>query len=156
MRNTLRQEAYLHLMKTCWLASLLFCQMAFAQTMSDEEIIRQARQASNEAIARQDVDAVAAFWWEDYVVITGRGRVAAGREANTAEWRKMLAEVPLTRFERTPSEIIISRNNPELAWESGQWKGFNTYSAGGRYSAQWKKKNGQWKLQAELFVALEK
>ncbi|MCE2936874.1 MAG: YybH family protein [Cyclobacteriaceae bacterium] len=143
-------------MKTCWITCVLFCPMAFSQTMSDEEIIRQARQASNEGIARKDVDAVAAFWWEDYVVITGRGHVAAGREANAAEWRKMLAEAPLTRFERTPSEIIISRNNPELAWESGQWKGFNTYSAGGRYSAQWKKKNGQWKLQAELFVALEK
>jgi hypothetical protein len=32
----------------------------------------------------------------------------------------------------------------------------NTYSKGGRYSAQWKKKDGEWKLQAELFVALEK
>lgn len=143
-------------MKTCWLASLLFCPMAFAQTMSDEEIIRQARQASNEAIARQKVDAVAAFWWEDYVVIRGSGVVTAGKDANVADWKHMFAETPQTRFERMPSEIIISRNNPELAWESGQWKGFNTYSAGGRYSAQWKKKNGQWKLQAELFVALEK
>jgi hypothetical protein len=64
--------------------------------------------------------------------------------------------MPKTYFERTPTEIIISKNNPDMAWETGVWKGFNTYSKGGRYSAQWKKKDGAWKIQAELFVALEK
>ena len=69
---------------------------------------------------------------------------------------RMFKETPKTYFERTPVEIIISKNNPDLAWESGAWKGFNTYSKGGRYSAQWKTKDGAWKMQAELFVALEK
>ena len=68
----------------------------------------------------------------------------------------MFKETPKTSFERIPSEVIISKQNPDMAWESGIWKGFNTYSKGGRYSAQWKRKNGEWKIQAELFVALEK
>jgi hypothetical protein len=42
-----------------------------------------------------------------------------------------------------------------FAWEKGTWEGFNTYSKGGEYSAMWRKVNDEWKLQAELFVALK-
>ena len=131
-------------------------QFAFSQTKNDEELIRKARQMSNEAIARQDVDRISNFWLDDYLVIRGSGVIEQGKDANKANWRRMFKEAPQTYFERFPSEIVISKNNPDLAWESGEWKGFNTYSKGGRYSAQWKRKDGEWKLQAELFVALEK
>ena len=131
-------------------------QATYSQTATDEELISKARQTSNEAIARQDVEGISKFWLDDYVVIRGSGAVEQGKEANRASWRKIFKETPQTYFERIPSEIIISKNNPDLAWESGEWKGFNTYSKGGRYSAQWKKNDGEWKLQAELFVALEK
>jgi len=138
--------------------SILFLSshLACSQAHHEEELIRKSRQTSNAAIARQDVDAIASFWLEDYVVIRGSGVIEHGKEANKTEWRKIFKEAPQTYFERLPSEIIISKNNGDLAWESGVWKGFNTYSKGGRYSAQWKKKDGEWKLQAELFVALEK
>lgn len=108
------------------------------------------------SVDRQDVDGISKFWLDDYLVIRGSGTIEQGKEANITNWRKIFKEAPQTNFERFPSEIIISKNNPDLAWESGEWKGFNTYSKGGRYSAQWKRKNGEWKLQAELFVALEK
>ena len=101
-------------------------------------------------------DGISKFWLDDYVVIRGSGVIEQGKEANKANWRRIFKETPQTKFERFPSEIIVSKNNPDIAWESGEWKGFNTYSKGGRYSAQWKKKDGEWKLQAELFVALEK
>ena len=129
-------------------------QIAFSQT--EEELIRKTRQTSNEAIAKRDVDGIAKFWVDDYVVIRGSGVVTRGKEPNKTEWKRIFTETPQTYFERLPSEIIVSKNNPNLAWETGEWKGFNTYSKGGRYSAQWKKKDGEWKLQAELFVALEK
>jgi ketosteroid isomerase-like protein len=135
---------------------LMSFQSVFSQVRSDEDLIRSARKTSNEAIARQDVEGFSKFWLDDYVVIRGSGVIEQGKEANKANWMKIFKEAPQTKFERFPSEIIISKNNPDLAWESGEWKGFNTYSSGGRYSAQWKKKDGEWKLQAELFVALEK
>jgi ketosteroid isomerase-like protein len=128
----------------------------FSQTKNEEELIRKARQTSNEAIARQDVDGISKFWLEDYLVIRGSGVIEQGKEVCKKNWVRIFKETPQTNFERFPSEVIISKNNPDLAWESGEWKGFNTYSKGGRYSAQWKKKEGEWKLQAELFVALEK
>ena len=144
-------------MKTILLTVLFMSfQSAFSQVKNDEELIRNARQTSNEAIARQDVYGISKFWLDDYVVIRGSGVIEQGKEANKANWNRIFKETPQTKFERFPSEIIVSKNNPDIAWESGEWKGFNTYSKGGRYSAQWKKKDGEWKLQAELFVALEK
>lgn len=121
----------------------------------EEEVIRAARKMSNEAIAKKDVEGISKFWLDDYLVIRGSGVIEQGKEANEANWKKMFKETPRTYFERFPTEVVISKNNPDMAWESGEWKGFNTYSKGGRYSAQWKKKEGEWKLQAELFVALE-
>jgi ketosteroid isomerase-like protein len=132
-----------------------YTQIALGQAKADEVLIRQARQNSNAAIARQDVDGISSFWLDDYVVVRGSGVVSPGKEANIVEFKKIFREAPRTNFERFPSEIIVSKNNPDLAWESGTWKGYNTYSKGGRYSAQWKRINGEWKLQAELFVALE-
>lgn len=129
---------------------------AYSQNKSDEAFIRKARQTSNEAIARQDVDAISNSWLDDYLIIRGSGAIEYGKEANKTNWNRIFKENPKANFERIPSEIIISKNNPDIAWESGVWKGFNTYSNGGRYSAQWKKKDGEWKIQAELFVALEK
>lgn len=139
-----------------FLLLLLSFATAFGQTNNDEELIRKARQASNEAIARHDAEGISKFCLEDYVIIRGSGVIEHGNEANKTAWKKIFTETPQTYFERLPSEIVISKNNPDLAWESGEWKGFNTYSKGGRYSAQWKKKSGEWKLQAELFVALNK
>ena len=131
-------------------------QFSYSQNQNDEDLIRKARQTSNEAIARQDVDGISKFWLDDYLIIRGSGVIEHGKEASIANWRRIFKENPQTYFERFPSEIVISKNNPDLAWESGEWKGHNTYSKGGRYSAQWKRKDGEWKLQAELFVALEK
>ena len=131
-------------------------QFAYSQNQNDEELIRKARQSSNEAIAKRDVEGITKFWLDDYVVIRGSGVIEHGKETNKTNWRRIFKETPKTYFERISTEIIISKNNPDMAWESGVWKGFNTYSKGGHYSAQWKRKDGEWKIQAELFVALEK
>jgi hypothetical protein len=66
----------------------------------------------------------------------------------------MFETTPRTSFIRNPSEIIISTADPTMAWENGKWDGINSYSKGGNYSAMWRKKNGIWKIQAELFVSL--
>jgi ketosteroid isomerase-like protein len=134
---------------------LLSAHATFSQSNNDQELIRKSRQANNEAIARKDAEEMSKFYLDDYVIIRGSGVIERGNEENKESWKKIFLETPLTYFERFPLEIIISKNNPNMAWETGEWKGYNTYSKGGRYSAQWKKKEGKWKLQAELFVALE-
>ena len=131
-------------------------QLSYSQIQNDEQLIRKAQQASNESIARKDIEGIIKFWLDDFVIIRGNGNIEIGKEHGMQSWKEMKEKTPQVYFERTPSEIIISKGNPDMAWESGTWKGFNTYSKGGKYSAQWKKKDGEWKLQAELFVALEK
>lgn len=131
-------------------------QFVYAQNEVDVDLIRKSRQLSNEAIVKQDIDGISKFWLDDFLIIRGSGVVEQGKEANKISWVNLFKETPKTYFTRTPTEIIISESNPDIAWETGVWKGFNTYSKGGKYSAQWKRQNGEWKLQAELFVALEK
>ena len=144
-------------MKKILITLLLFSfQFAFCQNQSDEELIRKSRKISNEAIEKRDMEGIIKFWLDDYLVIRGSGVIEQGKEANKTNWIRTFKETPKTYFERIPTEIIISKNNPDLAWESGTWKGFDTYSKGGRYSEQWKRKDSEWKIQAELFVALEK
>ncbi len=108
-------------------------QFASSQNQNDEALNRTARQTSNEAIAKRDVEGIAKFWLDDFVIIRGSGVIESGKETSKAEWRRIFKENPKTYFERIPSEIIISKSNPDMAWESGVWKGFNTYSNGGRY-----------------------
>lgn len=144
-------------MKTILFSILFFAsQSVFSQIIKEEELIRKARQSSNVAIVKRDVEGISKCWLDDFLIIRGGGVIVIGKEACKADWKKGFKETPQAYYERIPSEIIISKSNPDMAWESGNWKGFNTYSKGGRYSAQWKKKDGEWKLQAELFVALEK
>jgi ketosteroid isomerase-like protein len=144
-------------MKSLLFTIILFSfQFAYTQQKNDEELIRSARQSSNEAIAKQDVERITSFWLDDYVVIRGSGVIESGKETNKENWHRIFKEAPKTYFERFPNEIIVSKTNPGIAWETGVWKGFNTYSSGGRYSAQWKKIDGVWKMQAELFVAIDK
>jgi ketosteroid isomerase-like protein len=125
---------------------------AYAQ-MPDENQIRSSRESSNKAIAAKDINALSKHWLNDFVVVRGNGTQMSGKTAIIEVWKKMFAESPDVKFIRTPTEIQIS-NDKTFAWEKGTWEGFNTYSKGGEYSAMWRKVDNEWKLQAELFVAL--
>ena len=120
----------------------------------NESLIRASRAASNEAIAKQNIEGIAAYWLPDFVQIRGNGSHLVGKDSITSLWKKSFKENPSVSYIRNPAEVIIS-NTDSLAWESGTWIGINSYSKGGKYSAMWRKRKGVWKIQAELFVALE-
>ena len=66
------------------------------------------------------------------------------------------ASRPDVVYLRTPSEIEVMPSW-NVATERGTWTGQWTQSdgvtkIGGTYLAQWRKANGEWFLQAELFV----
>jgi hypothetical protein len=61
-------------------------------------------------------------------------------------------------YQRQSVSVSVSANWP-LAYEEGVWSGYvgDVSSApviGGRYSAQWVKRDGKWLIRAEVFVAL--
>jgi ketosteroid isomerase-like protein len=136
---------------------LLFVQFSFAQSSpaKDEALIRAARAASNEAIARHDAAGIVQNLLPDFVIVTGRGTRVAGMDTVAAFWQQTFAQMPGVVYVRTPLQITISKNDT-LAWETGKWTALHSYSGGGNYAAQWRKANGVWKTKAELFVSLEK
>lgn len=121
----------------------------------DAAIIKASRAASNEAIAKHDIDGIIAGMLPDFTITRGDGVTVTGRDAVTATWKTLFKNNPEVSYVRTPSEILIG-DNGIMAWETGVWVAHNSYSKGGNYSAMWRKTDGAWKLQSELFVTLHK
>ena len=134
---------------------LLLLVTRFGMAQSAEARIRAARGASNEAIARHDADGIVRDMLQDYSIVTGRGQHVQGRDSLLAFWKVTFKAMPGVTYVRTPESIVISKND-SLAWETGHWTAEHSYSAGGKYSAMWRKSENSWKLAAELFVSLEK
>lgn len=133
----------------------LTCQLTYGQNKNEKnvDLIKAAREASNQAIARHDIDGISKFWVKDFVQIRGNSTYLIGKDTIISSWRKLFKDNPNVVYIRTASQIIISTNDT-LAWENGTWKAFNSYSNGGNYSAMWRKDNDSWKIVAELFVSL--
>jgi ketosteroid isomerase-like protein len=125
---------------------------------ADEGAIREARVAQNQAIAAQDPDRVASFWTEDVTIRRALGQPVTGQAA----YRKLFEPTgsPTSRviYQREAIKIEVSANWP-LAFEEGTWTGHEGSVSGptligGRYSAQWVKREGRWLIRSEVFVAL--
>jgi ketosteroid isomerase-like protein len=127
-----------------------------AQSSPDEKLIREVRARSNAAIAAHDPPAMARAWMDDVHVVSSTSAQTAGKAANQERMTQQFARRPDTIYVRTPITIDVN-----AAWavasERGEWTGGWTepdgkMTIGGTYLAQWRKVNGQWLIQAELFV----
>jgi ketosteroid isomerase-like protein len=127
----------------------------------EADAVREARAAQNRAIARFDTAAVASFWTEDVAIRRGLGAPVAGREAYRQLFVRDSAAIARGDeliYQREPSTIEVSDTWP-LAYEEGTWTGHLRDAAGpavigGRYSAQWVKRDGRWLIRGEVYVAL--
>jgi ketosteroid isomerase-like protein len=127
-----------------------------AQAVADEQLIRDTRARSNAAIAAHDPPAIAQAWMDDLHVVSSTSAQTAGRTANQQRMTEQFARRPDTIYVRKPITIDV---NPRwsVASERGEWTGGWTepdgkMTIGGTYLAQWRKINGQWLIQAELYV----
>ena len=123
---------------------------------SDEQQIRDARARSNAAIAAHDLAGIAREWMDDVHVVASTSNQAAGRDANQQRMARQLETRPDTIYIRQPSTIDVY-SAWEVASERGEWTGRWTepdgrLEIGGTYLAQWRKVNGAWLIQAELYV----
>ncbi len=131
----------------------------------DALAVRAARIAQNEAIAAGDLDAVMSFWTDDITVRRALGSAVAGRAAARAAFEPPTtatsagaAAAPRLVYRRISNDVEVSRQWP-LAFESGEWEGREgtrdgPVIIGGRFSAQWVKRDGRWLIRSEVFVAL--
>jgi ketosteroid isomerase-like protein len=130
----------------------------FSAASGDPAAIWVARTAQNKAIASGDLDRAAGFWTDDVTVRRALGQPLNGREAA----RKALEPPPPPAshliYQRITKDVEVSPHWP-LAFETGIWEGHQRTLAGpivigGRYSAQWVKRDGRWLIRSEVFVAL--
>ncbi|HEY4326460.1 MAG TPA: nuclear transport factor 2 family protein [Mucilaginibacter sp.] len=134
------------------LTFLLSARYTFAQ--DDATVIKAARMASNAAIVAHDIDGMSKYWLPNFIQTIGRGTSLTGKDTIIASWKALFKTNTTVSYERKPNSIEVG-DNGIMAWETGIWVAKNSYSKGGNYSAMWRKIDGTWKLQAELFVSLK-
>ena len=135
---------------------MLLAAGAAAHSQSDELVIRDSRAASNAAIAKHDTAGIAAFWMDDIHITTSTSAHATGRAPNQERMAQQFQRRPDTIYVRTPSTINVFAEWA-VASEQGEWIGRWTepdgrLEIGGTYLAQWRKVNGRWLIQSELYV----
>lgn len=127
-----------------------------SQMSPDETSIRAARARSNAAIAKHDVAGISAHWMPDVHIVTSTSAQGSGRDVNGQRMAEQFKRRSDTVYVRTPATVEI--NVPwAVASERGEWTGRWTepdgvVEIGGTYLAQWRKVDGGWLIQAELFV----
>ncbi len=128
---------------------------------AEAQAVRAARAEQNKAITEWDSATVAKYWTDDVEIRRGLGVLVVGK----SEYIKLfvrdsaaLANGTALVYQRTPVSVSVSSTWP-LAYEEGTWEGH--YGAadgptriGGRYSAQWVKRDGKWLIRGEVYVAL--
>lgn len=132
---------------------------AGAQRSDPAQAIREARSRSNAAIARHDTAAIAREWMPDVHVVSSTSTQTAGADMNARRMAETFARRPDTRWVRTPDRIEVFAAW-DVASERGAWVGTWTEPDGavrisGTYQAQWRRVDGAWRIQAELFVPLQ-
>lgn len=126
------------------------------QQSKDEQLIREARAKSNAAIRAHDPAAMARLWMDDVHVVRSTGAQVAGRESNQQRMAQQFASRPDTIYVREPSAIDVYVPWA-IASERGNWTARWTEPDGavdmaGAYMAQWRRIEGTWLIQAELYV----
>ena len=138
-----------------WIAAVA---IALAAAPGDPAAIRAARTAQNQAIAAGDLDRVAGFWTTDVTVRRALGQPLNGRDAARKALEPPAPPASHLIYQRITKDVEVSQEWP-LAFETGTWEGHQgaltgPVVIGGRFSAQWVKRDGRWLIRSEVFVAL--
>lgn len=118
--------------------------------------IHARRTDFNEAIAARRIEVIADVLADDVVLVTGTdSEVLAGREAQLATWRDDFRNARRAVYVRSPDCIRVFNVTP-IALEYGHWRGEREAArenfATGRYTAKWRRIDGRWRLEAEVFA----
>jgi ketosteroid isomerase-like protein len=123
--------------------------------------IEAQRAAFNTAIAEADIAGIDAVLAEDVILRAGTSSTLyAGREAQIEIWAEdFAAGTDRLIYVRTP-DCIEASPLVDFAFEYGHWRG--TPAGGGtddfvagRYTAKWALQDGNWRLDAELFLTTD-
>ena len=138
--------------------------IALVSVPRGETVVREAREASNRAVAARDAAGAASFFAAGGRMTGADGTTREGREAIEKAYAERFAQLPDVVYARTPEKVEESRADAAVS-ERGRWTGRWTGSGGpvelhGDYMAVWRKTTGEngtpvWSVQSELFVAID-
>lgn len=118
--------------------------------------VSAARAAFNQAITDKDIASITALLAPDITLVTGtESTLFKGREAQLSIWQEDFEAAERAVYIRTSDCVSVSPLLP-IALETGTWRGTRTDDpqsfAAGIYSAKWRKVDGAWQLEAEIFA----
>lgn len=129
-----------------------------AQTMAPltAAAVRDARARSNAAIAARDTVTLASLVTPSYHAVSSRNAHSDGRRNEAERWRQQFSAHSDVLYVRTPHDVRVFKPW-EMADERGTWVGTWTEPDGtvtirGRYTAKWRRIDGAWLLEAEVFT----
>jgi hypothetical protein len=123
---------------------------------SPEDAILARRRLTNKLIAAHQADRLRPFLDPQVRVIVGDGGLITGVDAVIAAFEAQFRDPEFVAYERAPGQVELDRDGLRAA-ESGRWIGsWRSARMTGVYLATWRKVTGQWVIESEMFVTLER
>lgn len=126
-----------------------------ADIAAEERIIRDISKRWLQAVAARDTMTIGNFYAEDGEFLPQGGPRVTGRAAARSAWAQFL-KAPNLSLTFEPSKVTVS-NAGDVAYETGNYtlgmdgpKGQRIEDAG-KFVVAWKKVNGEWKVQYDIF-----
>ncbi|MEE9374095.1 MAG: nuclear transport factor 2 family protein [Saprospiraceae bacterium] len=126
---------------------------------SDQQLIIDARQLNNDAIARHDAVSVASIYTDNFFILTSTNGIFTGKTEVENIYKSVFNSRDAVVFVRTPLKVIENLDW-NMASEYGKWVGTwkvdgLDIEVGGDYYAKWHKIEGLWKLRCEVYTQFE-
>lgn len=137
---------------TVLLASV--CVAAQAAPGADEKAIREFDKQWSQAAQSHNAEKAVSFYADDAAVLPFNAPIANTPQAIREMWQHLLSDTKTT-ISFGPTKIDVAKSG-DLAYDLG-WVELKTSDAGkttvekGKYVVVWKKRNGQWKVVADIF-----
>jgi ketosteroid isomerase-like protein len=121
------------------------------------DAIAARRKLTNRLIAGKDARRLAPFFAPDTKVIVGDGSLLMGAAEVIAAFDAQFSDPDFITYVRSGEGIEIDSAGLRAA-ERGRWVGSwkGTPDQSGSYLATWKKVTGQWVIESELYVTLDR
>lgn len=125
---------------------------------TDETAIRAQRRRTNELIAAHEAEALRPFFDPEVKLIRGDGTLVVGVDATVRLFEAQFGDPGFVAYFRKTATVTIAKDAIRAA-ETGTWTGSWREASGettktGQYLAVWKKAQGRWVFESELYVAL--
>lgn len=127
---------------------------------SAEDAIRARRKLTNKLIAGRQAARLRPFFTPDVKLVVGDGGLIVGLDQVIGAFAAHFAEPGFGAYVRTTREVRVDQDGARAA-EHGGWVGTWRENGAevrhaGDYLAVWRKSVGQWVIEAEMYVTLER